>query len=71
MTDEEQIIGELERNITGPEERKRLRNIWDAISAAYDKGAAKAVSEFLQFKVNTLKNKFDDAHTKLLEKMGL
>lgn len=71
MTDKEQIMGELEKNITGAEERERLRSICDAIFAAYDKGSATAVSEFFQGKANPLKNNFDDAHTRLLKKMGL
>jgi len=70
MTDREQIIGELEKNITG-EERNRLRSICDAIFAAYDEGSKQSVSDFLQRKLNPIKDKFDDAHTKLLKKMGL
>jgi len=37
----------------------------------YDRRSSKAVSELLQGKIKTLKYKFDDAHTKLLKKMGL
>ena len=71
MTDREQIIRELEKNITGVEEQKRLCSICDAIFAAYDEGSKQAVSDFLQGKLNPIKDKFDDAHTKLLKKMGL
>ncbi len=71
MTDREQIIGELEKNITGVDEQNRLLSICDAIFAAYDEGTKQAVSDFLQGKLNPIKDKFDDAHTKLLKKMGL
>lgn len=71
MTDKEQIIEELKQNITGVQEQKRLRSIWDAIFTAYDEGSAEDVSEFLQGKINPIKNDFDSAHTTLLDKMGL
>ncbi|MBU1182671.1 MAG: hypothetical protein KKF00_11000 [Proteobacteria bacterium] len=71
MTDKEQIIEELEKSIAEVEKQKILRSICDEIFEEYDKGSAKAVSELLKRKINTLKNKFDDAHTILLKKMGL
>ena len=69
MTDKEQIIEELEKNIKEVEKQKFLCSICDEIFV--DKGSAKAVSELLQRKINPLKNKFDDAYTSLLKKMGL
>lgn len=71
MTDKEQIIEELEKNIKEVEKQKFLRRICDEIFEEYDKGSAKAVSELLQREINPLINKFDDAYTSLLKKMGL
>lgn len=71
MTDKEQIIADLGKSSIAVEEQKRLCSICDAIFAAYDEGSRKAVSDFLQGKINPIKDKFDEAHTKLLKKMGL
>ena len=71
MTDKEKIIEELGKNIKDVKEQKLLHSICDEIFEEYDKGSVKAVSELLQRKINPLKNKFDDAHTRLLKKMGL
>lgn len=71
MTDKERVIEVLDNNITEKEEQKFLRSICNEVFKEYDKGSAKAVSELLQGKINPLKNKFDDAHTKFLKKMGL
>jgi len=71
MTNKEKIIEELGKNIKDIEEQKLLHSICDEIFEEYDKGSSKAVSELLQGKINPLKNKFDDAHTRLLKKMGL
>lgn len=71
MTNKEKIIEELGKNIKDVEEQKLLRSICDEIFEEYDKGSLKAVSELLQGKINPLKNKFDDSHTRLLKKMGL
>jgi len=71
MTEKEQIIEKLEMDIKDVEKQKFLRNICDEIFEEYDKESAKAVSELLQGKINPLKNKFDDAHNRLLKKMGL
>lgn len=71
MTDKEKIIEELGKNIKDVKEQKLFHSICDEIFKEYDKGSAKAVSELLQGKINPLKNKFDDAHTKFLKKMGL
>lgn len=71
MTDKEQIIEELEKNFKEIEEQRLLRSICDEIFEKYDRGSLKAVSELLQGKIQPLKNKFNDAHTKLLKKMGL
>ena len=71
MTDKEKIIEELGKNIKDVKEQKLLHSICDEIFEEYDKESVKAVSELLQRKINTLKNKFDSAHTGLLKKMGL
>lgn len=71
MTDKEKIIEELGKNIKDVKEQKLLHSICDEIFDEYDKGSVKAVSELIQRKINPLKNKFDDAHKKLLNKMGL
>lgn len=71
MTNKEKIIEELGKDIKDVEEQKLLRSICDEIFEEYDKGSLKAVSELLQGKINPLKNKFDDSHTRLLKKMGL
>lgn len=70
MTNQEQIIEELEKNIKDrePEEQKMLRSICDEILS---KENPKTVSLLLQEKINLLKSKFDDAHSNLLMKMGL
>ncbi len=71
MTNKEKIIEELGKNIKDIEEQKLLYSICDEIFEQYDQGSSKAVSELLQGKINPLKNRFDDAHTRLLKKMGL
>ena len=71
MTDKEQIIADLEKSSIAVEEQKRLCSICDAIFTAYDEGSRKAVSDFLQGKINPIKDKFDEAHAKLLKKMSL
>jgi hypothetical protein len=71
MTNKEKIIEELGKDIKDVEEQKLLRSICDEIFEEYDKGSLKGVSELLQGKINPLKNKFDDSHTRLLKKMGL
>ena len=72
MTDKEQIKEELEKNIKDrdTEEQKLLLSLCDEIFEEYRKESAKAVSSFLQSKINPLKSKFDHAHDKLLKKMG-
>ncbi len=71
MTDKEKIIEELGKNIKDVKEQKLLHSICDEIFDEYDKGSVKAVSELIQRKIDPLKSKFDDAHKKLLNKMGL
>jgi len=71
MIDKEKIIEELGKNIKDVKEQKLLHSICDEIFDEYDKGSVKAVSELIQRKINPLKNKFDDAHNRLLKKMGL
>ncbi len=71
MSNKEKIIEELGKNIKDIEEQKSLYSICDEIFEEYDKGSSKAVSQLLQGKINALKNRFDDAHTRLLKKMGL
>lgn len=71
MTEKEQIIDKLEMNIKDVKKQNFLRKICDEIFEEYDKGSVKAVSELLQGKLDPLKNKFDDAHSRLLKKMGL
>ena len=71
MSNKEKIIEELGKNIKDVKEQKLLHSICDEIFDEYDKGSVKAVSELIQRKINPLKNKFDDAHTMLLKKMGL
>ncbi|MBA7601866.1 hypothetical protein ES703_08950 [subsurface metagenome] len=70
MTNQEQIIEELEKNIKDkdPEEQKFLISICNEILS---KESPRPVSLLLQEKVNLLKSKFDDAHSNLLKKMGL
>jgi len=70
MTNQEQIIEELEKNIKDidSEEQKMLRSICHEILSNEN---PKTVSLLLQEKINLLKSKFDDAHSNLLMKMGL
>lgn len=70
MTNQEQIIEELEKNIKDkdPEEQKFFISICNEILS---KESPRPVSLLLQEKVNLLKSKFDDAHSNLLKKMGL
>ncbi len=69
MTNQEQIIEELEKNIKDkdPEEQNFLISICNEILS---KESPRPVSLLLQGKVNLLKSKFDDAHNNLLKKMG-
>ena len=71
MTDKEKIIEEFGKNIKDVKEQKLLHSICDEIFDEYDKGSVKAISELIQGKINPLKNRFDDAQTMLLKKMGL
>lgn len=73
MTHKEQILEKLEKNIKDrdAEEQKLLHSICNEIFEEYDRGSAKAVSLLLQGKITALKNKFDNAHTRFLKKMGL
>ncbi len=71
MSNKEKIIEELGKNMKDIEEQKLLHSICDEIFEEYDKGSSKGVSGLLQGKINLLKNKFNDAHTRLLKKMGL
>lgn len=59
MTDKEQIIKELGKNIKDVEEQKFLFSICDEIFEEYDRRSSKAVSELLQGKIKTLKYKFE------------
>jgi len=70
MTDKEQIVEELKKKIKD-KDVEELSSICDEIFEEYDKGSVNAVSELLRRKINPLKNKFDDAYTMLLRKMGL
>ena len=69
MTNQEQIIEELEKNIKDkdPEEQKFLISICNEILS---KESPRPVSLLLQEKVNLLKSKFDDSHSNLQKKMG-
>lgn len=71
MSDKEQIIEELKKNVKDDKEWGYLISICDEIFKKYYDGSTKAVSEFLQEKVNSLKEEFDDAYGNLLRKMGL
>ena len=70
MINQDQIIEELKKSIKdrNMEEQKFSISICNEILS---KESPKAVSLFLQEKVNLLKSKFDDAHSNLLKKMGL
>lgn len=73
MTDKEQIIEKLEKNIgdRDPKEQQLLQSICAEIFEEYKRESVKGISLLLQGKINPLKSEFDSAHNSLLKKMGL